>query len=195
MLLQKLWSDKLTWDDPVPEVAKAIWHDFVSELPLLNNLSIPRHVIIPNAIVINLHGFSDSSERAYGACIYLRSSDDQGLVKIRRLCAKSKVAPLKTITIPRLELCATLLLSRLVNKVIKSMKVEFHHIFLWTDSTIVLAWIKTSPNLLKTFTANRVSEIQSLTQDFEWKHVPSKENPADIVWWNGPTSLALDSSK
>lgn len=198
----------MSWDDPLPINLKSIWENFRNELPLLNNLVIPRRVLIENVLRIELHGFCDSSERANGACIYLRSLNTHNDAQISLLCAKSKVAPIKAMTIPKLELCAALLLSRLVDKVIKSMKLQFNEIFLWTDSTITLVWIRRSSNLLKTFTANCVSEIQSLTSNCQWRYVPTAENPADIVsrglcpnlilqsnlWWSGPPWLTSSST-
>lgn len=82
---------------------------------------------------------------------------------------------------PRLELCAALILARLVCKTLKSIDTDFNQVHCWSDSTIVLGWLKTPPNLLKPFVNSRVAEIQKLTSSFIWKHVSSKHNPADIV--------------
>lgn len=109
-------------------------------------------------------------------------------------------------TIPRLELSACLLLAKLIQKVLSAIKLEINSVRLWSDSTIALAWIDTPPNLLKTFVGNRVSQIQQLTEHFQWQHVPSQYNPADLVsrgldvktltaselWWNGPNFLELN---
>lgn len=157
---------------------------------------------------LEIHGFSDSSERANGACVYLRSRSKTGQWVIALLCAKSRVAPLKSISLPRLELCGALLLAQLVRKVrlaLNSVNVREH---LWTDSTITLAWLQSSPNKWKTFVANRVSEIQSLTECSSWRHVSSQDNPADLVsrgikptalaqskiWWSGPSWLSVESN-
>lgn len=207
MLMQRLWDTKVSWDEPLPHSVQISWNRFNDELPKLNDLTIPRHVLLDNCNDIQLHGFADASTRAYGACVYVRSRSNNGDVNVALLCAKSKVAPLKLTTVPRLELCATLLLSRLIIKIIQSMDLKFTRITLWSDSKVTLAWLKTSPNALKTFVANRVAEIQTSNKDFEWRYVPSKENPADLVsrglyptevlsaslWWQGPAWLSQGS--
>lgn len=207
VLMQRLWLEKLGWDQSVSLDIHSQWLCFRDQLQQLNDLKIPRHVILPLPRVVELHGFSDASESAYGAAIYLRSIDYQGKVATNLLCAKSKVAPLKKISVPRLELCGALILSRLSKKVIASLNLKFHNVYLWTDSTIVLGWINTSPHLLKTFVGNRVSEIQSNTEPANWRHVSSKDNPADLLsrgveptfikssflWWHGPHFLSESS--
>ncbi|XP_072403037.1 uncharacterized protein [Diabrotica undecimpunctata] len=204
IILQKLWLERLSWDESVPQPLHGEWLKFKSEIPKLNSLIIPRHVTLPNVRSIELHGFSDASERAYGACIYVRSITRTNQVSVRLLCAKSKVSPLKTITIPKLELCAAVVLSKLCTIVKDALNnTTFERITLWTDSTIVLGWLKTEPHRLKTFTSNRVAEVQTLTSSCDWRHVSSKDNPADLVsrgispyelevsnlWWSGPSWL------
>ncbi|XP_035206619.1 uncharacterized protein LOC118181558 [Stegodyphus dumicola] len=115
--------------------------------------------------MIELHGFSDASERAYGAAIYISSKRSPGQWKSTLLCSKSRVYPIKTLTIPRLELCAALLLARLTSKVISVIQVEFHHVYLWSESMITLAWIKTPHERLKPLVSNRVKLINELCPD------------------------------
>lgn len=208
LLLQKLWLTKVDWDETVCPEIYTFWRDYRLELPMLNELSIDRCVISYNPIRIELHGFSDASERAYGACIYVRSIDKDGSIISKLLCAKSKVAPLKTITLPRLELSAALILAKLAEKVKSSLRLSVDHCYFWTDSSVVLGWLVTEPNKLKTFVSNRVAEIQKLTESDTWRHVPSDKNPADLVsrgvkpsllkqnvlWWHGPSYLLQNES-
>lgn len=168
-------------------------------------MSIPRHVSCVEPEYTEIHGFCDA-EAAYGACIYLRSTNKSGQSYARILCAKSRVAPLKQVTLPRLELCRALLLSRLGKSVQQALTIQVDAIHYWSDSTIALAWIKRSPEELQTFVANRVAEIQRITHNAQWAHIKSQDNPADIIsrgmfpealktlklWWAGPDWLTID---
>ncbi|GFY73828.1 integrase catalytic domain-containing protein [Trichonephila inaurata madagascariensis] len=150
-------------------------------------------------------GYSDASEAAYGAVVYMHCVKEDGSTTTKLIGSKSRVAPIKVISIPRLELSACLLLAQLVEKVRLSLQVHLAKIILHTDSTIAIAWINTPANQLKTFVGNRVSKIQTLTENYEWKHIPSAQNPADIIsrgvnpeelssltlWWNGPQHLDI----
>ena len=202
IILQKLWALKINWDESVPCDLYTIWKNFMKSLPELNSITIPRRVI-HDSTQVQLHGFCDASQYAYGACIYLRTMYPSGTYRAKLLCAKSKVAPLKQLTIPRLELCAALLLARLTNKIIKIINIPISEKFNWSDSSIVLAWIRLNPSTLKTFVSHRINEIQSLTDISDWHYVPSSKNPADILsrgatplqlkmsqmWWTGPNFL------
>ncbi|GFV46443.1 integrase catalytic domain-containing protein [Trichonephila clavipes] len=152
-----------------------------------------------------LLGYADASESAYRAVVYMHSVKEDGTTTTKLISSKSRVAPIKVISIPRLELSACLLLAQLVEKVRLSLQVHLAKVILHTDSTIAIAWINTPANQLKTFVDNRVSKIQTLTENFEWKHIPSAQNPADIIsrgvhpeelsslilWWNGPQHLDI----
>ncbi|GFV67153.1 integrase catalytic domain-containing protein [Trichonephila clavipes] len=157
------------------------WMNFYQKLSKVNNFKIPRCILLPATIRIEIHGFFDASERTYAAVVYIKCFNESGQSQTRLLCSKSRVAPLKTLTIPRLQLSLALLLSRLVKKVVPFLLLPIHKIWMCTDSTIALAWIKTKPHKLKTFVSNRVAEIQALSKDYHWKHVSSKDNPADLI--------------
>ncbi|GFV79152.1 uncharacterized protein TNCV_2613381 [Trichonephila clavipes] len=115
LILQKLWVLKLEWDEPLSNPIAKEWNDFVSTLPVIQNIHVPRLEIGKGRIII--HGFADASTAAYGAVLYARSISEED-VSTRLLCSKSRVAPVKPITIPRLELCACVLLSQLLEKMI-----------------------------------------------------------------------------
>ncbi|GFX23515.1 integrase_H2C2 domain-containing protein [Trichonephila clavipes] len=189
ILLQSLWQLKLDWNDPLPSNLVSYWKSFIDALESINYLDIPRYCLQDKSIRTELHGFSDSSEKAYGAALYLRCINTSAEISVRLLCSKSKVAPLKSITIPRLELCGAVLLSKLLKRTLDAFKVNISQIYLWTDSSIVLAWIKKPLAQLKTFVRNRVSIIQELTESDFWKHVNSENNPADILSRGAETTL------
>ncbi|XP_062531657.1 uncharacterized protein LOC134201239 isoform X1 [Bombyx mori] len=116
VLLQQLWLLKMGWDDTVPDHIARVWNRFDNSLQALDTIRIPRHVIGVQRMYIELHVFSDASQTAYGACIYIRTVSTDSTVSVRLLISKTKVAPLKTLSIPRLELCGALLGARLYDK-------------------------------------------------------------------------------
>ena len=209
IIIQLLWKAGLHWDSSIPAAIHTMWLNFKEQLPLLGEIDFKRLIIAPGAIEVQMHGFSDASEKAYGACIYLRSTDALGKHHISLVCSKSRVAPVIPVTLPRLELSAALLLARLCTAVKQALEVKITKIYLWSDSTITLHWINTEPHLLKTFVANRVAEIRSLVPSCEWRHVPTQDNPADLVsrgltprefldasiWINGPQWLSFKENK
>ncbi|BES98503.1 Hypothetical protein NTJ_11319 [Nesidiocoris tenuis] len=163
IFLQQLWSTKIDWDTKLTGEEESQWVSYRDELMNLKNLSIPRLVLSNLTGAMELHGFCDSSERAYGAAIYVKTIENDHDSVVNLLCAKSRVAPLKKTSLPRLELCGALLLAKLAKKVLESITLNFTRFTLWSDSTIVLSWIKSPSSKWKTFVANRVSEIQALT--------------------------------
>ncbi|XP_050312876.1 uncharacterized protein LOC126747939 [Anthonomus grandis grandis] len=207
IIMQKLWSENLDWDEPVSESLLVLWRKFCQELPAVNEINIPRHVMCFKSVFTELHGLCDASERAFGACVYLRSIDENGDIKSFLLCAKSKVAPLKTLTLPRLELCGALLLTRLMNKVTESLSFNVNKVYYWTYSKIVLAWISVEAASWTVFVAHRVAEIQLNSNVSNWNHVDTVNNPADLIsrgcvpeklmnsqlWWTGPSWLSQES--
>lgn len=210
VIMQQLWQLKVSWDESIPMNLQTHWKHFGNHLHRLNELEIPRHAISSFNCPVELHGFADASQKAYGACIYLRSVHPDGHIFVKLLCAKSKVAPIKnTTTLPRLELCACLLLANLSYKIQSSLDLKIEKYFYYSDSTIALAWIKSEPQRWKTFVNNRVAQIQRKTDSCNWYHVRSAENPADLIsrgvdprtiiestlWWNGPSWLLMFQSE
>jgi hypothetical protein len=204
IFMQQLWQLKVNWDDPLAAELKDHWQGIQRKLPVVKSIQMDRLVITKDKPErIEMHGFSDASEVAYGACIYIRSIDAQGKITAKLLCAKSRVAPLKKLSLPRLELSAAMLLADTYHASCRALKISFNKIRFWTDSMVVLAWLRSPAARWKTFVANRVNHIQELTNVEDWNHVSSKENPADLVsrgvdanvlrnlslWWNGPNWL------
>ncbi|XP_076661053.1 uncharacterized protein LOC143364799 [Halictus rubicundus] len=208
ILMQQLWQLKVDWDESLPMAIQQEWSTYQTQLKSLTTVTFKRHVAQSSVRTIELHGFCDASERAYGASIYIRTIDKSGNIKSSLLCAKSRVAPLKTVSLARLELCGATLLANLYCAVKDAINHTHLKTIFWTDSTIVLHWLLRSPNTLKTFVANRVAEIQNKTNIKAWRHVRSGDNPADLLsrgitareliknnfWQFGPEWLAYDES-
>ncbi|CAK9821001.1 hypothetical protein ANTPLA_LOCUS11030 [Anthophora plagiata] len=209
LIMQSLWKTKQTWDEPLPIEIHATWVDFQAQLHLIRQFSIPRRIVKNNCKYIQIHGFCDASERAYGACIYLRTTTTDGNHYASLICSKSRVAPLKMQSLPRLELCAALLLINLYKVTSKALRITTEKTYLWTDSMIVLHWINSQPHTLKQFVGNRVSEIQQHSNSNLWRHIPSKDNPGDIlsrgatpselnqnqIWKTGPRWLSQNEDQ
>ncbi|XP_043498821.1 uncharacterized protein LOC122522079 [Polistes fuscatus] len=208
IVMQGLWQLKSSWDEEVPADMNEIWQTFRRNLPTLKKIRFTRNEKeIGDGKEIEMHGFCDASEKAYGACIYVKTMGKNPRVSL--LCAKSRVAPLKTKSLPRLELCGALVLSRLF-KVTKNAlrRSNIRRTIFWSDSTIVLHWINTPQHNLKTFVSHRVAEIQENTARELWRHVPSEHNPADLIsrsvtptklrknkiWKSGPAWLVKPES-
>lgn len=208
IILRRLHQLKLEWDSPVPEIIRREWSEWQVQLSLLTTIRIPRWLGVAPVGNYILHGFADASESAYGAVIYIRLETPDG-IKIRLVTAKSRVAPVKTVTIPRLELCAAVLLGKLLQCVRAFCRWEKLPAVMWTDSAIVLQWMKKDVDLLRPFVHNRIQSILSTTEGCEWRHVATAENPADCLsrgvapkrlrhmalWWEGPAWLQDDCSR
>ncbi|RLU22410.1 hypothetical protein DMN91_004688 [Ooceraea biroi] len=204
IILQQLWRSKVGWDDPIPETIACRWNSIYGNLSQLNQVRLNRWAALElDSERADLHGFSDASNVAYAAAVYLRVVSRSGDVKVTLLAAKSRVAPVNSLTVPRLELCAAVLLSRLMEFVRDALEIDRSSCICWTDTIIVLAWLDCHPSHWKTFVANRVAEIRSRLPDVDWRYVPTAENPADCasqgllgsellshsLWWHGPPWL------
>lgn len=200
MLYQKTWMMKLDWDQDLPKEIASDYLLIRNELPCFQNLQFPRHMQFCDKT--ELHGFSDASERAYGAVIYARTVKDDETYSIL-VTSKTKISPTKPMSIARLELCAAHLLAKLMNSTKRALNLTSDP-FLWTDSKVVLAWLSEHPSQWKTFVANRCVQIQEEFPRRFWSYVPTKENPADYAsrgvkpsnllslkqWWHGPEWLS-----
>ncbi|XP_055850678.1 uncharacterized protein LOC129915223 [Episyrphus balteatus] len=193
IIIQDIWRLGTGWDERVSSGIEERWKEYWNGIMGLENFRIDRWLGTTGASGIQLHGFSDASSAAYGAVIYVRTENTNGTGKGRLLISKTRLAPLRTITIPRLELAAAELLSRLLVEVRNSMEWIDTPCFLWSDSSVVLHWIRKLPCDLKTYVANRVSSIQSNTQAKCWHYVNTKENPADLLSRGVQTSALADN--
>jgi hypothetical protein len=131
------------------------------------------------AWLLRAHVFCDASELAYSCCVYTLCVGINGRIVVSLIAAKSFVAPLKQQTIPRLELQAASKAVTLASSVRKEIGVEVTHF--WTDSMIVIGYISNDSRRFRTFVANRVGHIRSLSKPTDWRHVSSRDNPADIL--------------
>ncbi|GFV78760.1 integrase catalytic domain-containing protein [Trichonephila clavipes] len=209
-VIQELWIKKVTWDEILPPKVKEKWLIWCKELPLLDNLRIPRLVLDSTndevSYLIEIHIFCDASKLAYGAAAYVKVRK-QNEVLVNLITSKTRVAPLKAVTLPRLELLGALVAARLSSRVQEIVRKKKEcKVFHWTDSKIVLFWIKGSSKRWKQFVANRVQEISELTDPDSWFHCSGQDNPSDFLsrglsvdtlisnnkWWTGPAFLRTD---
>ncbi|GAB1867788.1 Integrase catalytic domain-containing protein [Camponotus japonicus] len=206
ILIQSAWLKKLGWDTPLPSADALSWRNLLSDLPRLNEIRVSRWLGSdgPHAQV-ELHGFADASERGYAAVVYLRSTTGTRTT-LHLLAAKGKVAPVRPVSLPRLELCAATLLTNLTNHTRTLLGLSTAPAILWSDSKVTLHWIQGHASRWKTYVANRVSQIQTQLPEAQWRHVPGRDNPADCasrgvqpsdlighpLWWTGPSWLLED---
>ncbi|XP_028298617.1 uncharacterized protein LOC114460934 [Gouania willdenowi] len=129
----------------------------------------------------DIHVFCDASEQAYGSVAYLRTESPEGEVEVAFLAARSRVAPKKQQSVPRLELCAALSGAQLYKVISTELTLPIRSSTLWSDSATVLAWLGSNSCRYKVFVGTRVAEIQELTEAAAWRYVPSRDNPADDI--------------
>ncbi|XP_045463742.1 uncharacterized protein LOC123673300 [Harmonia axyridis] len=182
ILIQDIWRSGIGWDDSIDEDLYHTWKLWQSDLRQIENISIPRcySVNIPEANKIELHVFCDASKKAYAVASYLRvlTKDE---IDVTLVMARARVAPTKPISIPRLELQAAVMGSRLAKTIKDTLEIKIDEVFLWSDSITVLCWIKGDGSKLGQFESHRIGEIQELTNINNWNWIPSKLNSADIA--------------
>lgn len=142
VLIQKLWLCSLGWDDELPSDLCEEWARYRDNLINLQNIKIPRWLksTSENYKDIQLHGFADASTQAYAAVAYFKVIESDS-VHVTMIASRTKVAPLKQMSIPKLELCAAALLADLISDIVELLKIPKNKIFAWTDSTVVLSCI------------------------------------------------------
>ena len=205
-ILQELCRDGVGWDDEVPDDLRPQWEKWRAELPVLESLWIARCYkpqkfdVVKN---VELHHFSDACQNGYGQCSYLRLLDDKNRIHCSLAMGKSRVTPLTPVTIPRLELTAALVSSKISCVLRKEREYAPMKEIFRTDSKTVLGYINNDARRFHAFVGNRVQEIREQSSPNQWHYVETKSNPADIasrgagaqelidnpLWWNGPEFL------
>ncbi|CAG9134415.1 unnamed protein product [Plutella xylostella] len=204
MIIQKLWKTGLDWDDSVEGELLEEWLTYRQDLSNIKHITIPRWSHNSTTSKTELHVFADASQAAYGAAVYIRVVENEN-VYVSLITAKTKVAPVeKQISIPRLELCGAAMAAALISEVSQVLNINKENLHAWTDSTIVLAWLKGGASRWSTFVSNRVSTILNILDYEQWGHVATDMNPADYasrglpasqlssqsLWWSGPAWLS-----
>ncbi|KAK3085303.1 hypothetical protein FSP39_001304 [Pinctada imbricata] len=205
-ILQEMCKNQIDWDSPLPEGLRPKWSRWIEQVKELGSLTI-RRCLRPDysdeIVTAEIHHFSDASTVGYGQCSYLRLIDVNQRVYCSLLMAKSRVTPIKPVTIPRLELTAALVSVRVSSLLLEELDIPNITEWYWTDSSVVLGYINNDSRRFHVFVANRVSQIRDHTEPYQWSYVSSENNPADIasrgatpnelrnktLWFKGPEFL------
>ncbi|XP_036330280.1 uncharacterized protein LOC118742367 [Rhagoletis pomonella] len=201
LILQAMWRERKGWDERVSDAVYENWRRWLEALRELEKITVPRcygatFMLIP----VELHVFSDASESAYAAVAYWRLQDECSNTRTCFIAGKTKCAPIKLVSVPRLELQSAVLAARLRQNVVNSHDKVPVKVVMWSDSKTVLAWIKSDHRRYKPYVAHRVNEILENSELDEWRWLPSALNPADFgtrprdrkresFWLTGPKFL------
>ena len=191
LLMQELCGQHLDWDEEAPTEIQEQWKSWLDDLPILKNICVPRCFkpkVFRDNLPNKLHHFCNASENGYGAVSYLTMTDDQGETRICFVMGKSCLAPLKAMTIPRLELCRAVLAARLNEVFMQETDLKIDEVFFWCDSMTVLGYIRNTTSRHKSFVANRLAVIHDLTEVHQWHHIDDALNPADLASRGIPAS-------
>ena len=187
LLVQAAWQLNVSWDQRLPEAFMEGWQEIEVSLASAERFNFPR-TVVHSTDHPELHIFCDASNKAYGACAYIITDNNSNI-----LTSKAKVAPLKTRTLPQLELMALLVGARLAKYIKHTLdNIQFSQTYLWSDNEACIQWVKNNRSQI-TFVKNRVAEIRELTPNIIIQHVSSKENPADLLT-RGVTPDVLEDS-
>lgn len=197
LLLQDFWKEGKEWDSTTSDDLNRKFHQYIDDLAGLADIKIPRKIF--QGEKNSIFAFCDASEKAYCAVIYARTSQDGDYLS-RIISSKTRVAPLKQLTVPKLELQAAKLLADLVKRVINNLNFDIRKVYAFTDSTVVLCWLSKPSAHWKTFVRNRVEKITAVLPFDNWRYVKTYDNPADLatrgltarelsgcqMWFEGP---------
>ncbi|GFU64558.1 integrase catalytic domain-containing protein [Trichonephila clavipes] len=177
--MQRLWKQQLQWDERVPPDITLEWEQLAKDVQLVKEINIPRFLFVDSDNQVHLFGFSDASEKAYAAAIYCRSVSDTEKNQRSTNNSQDKSCPAET--------CLTSS-TRIVSELYPTSQTQFY-----TDSTIVLAWVGSHASRWKTFVANRVAKIQTLSSAIQWHHISGSANTADLATRGVSSSTLLTS--
>lgn len=208
LILQEVWRRGTAWDEKIDNDLATKWRQWIEHLKALRDVRIPRcYLHYSQAASLQLHMFVDASETAYSAVAYWRATNIEGATYVSLITAKTKVSPLKLTSIPRLELQAAVLGSRMSRTILEEHDVKPESTTYWTDSRTVLTWLKTGSRSYRPFVAHRIAAIEENTTLADWRWVPTKLNVADDAtrnvppdfntkhrWFTGPQFLREDPS-
>ena len=210
-ILQKLCRNDIRWDDSIPDEIRDRWMKWKSEITELQTLSIPRCYRPENfgkVVKAELHHFSDASFKGYGQCSFLRLINEDNRVHCSFVIGKSRVTPLRCVSIPRLELAAAVLSVRMSEQLKRELDMKIVDEVFWSDSKVVLGYINNNAKRFHVYVANRIQEIRNKSSVKQWKFVHSKVNPADDAtrglsatefikskWSQGPAFLWKDETE
>ena len=177
-------ANPLGWDDPLPENQMRRWQDWKATLAGLENVLISRcyHPDHFGPITrAEIHAFSDASQDGIGTAVYLRLINERKQINVSFIFGQARVAPTHSTTIPRLELCAAVLTSQAVQRIVKELSVEINQITFYTDSKVVLGYIQNESRRFYVYVANRVQKIRAFSGPSQWRYVDTATNPADLA--------------
>lgn len=206
IILQDLWRAGVSWDEEVPEPFLSLWKEWLRGIPYVVNVHIPRcfkSQSLSSPSCVQLHVFSDASRRGLAAVAYLRMLNQLGQIYCSFVMGKVKNAPAREWTVPRLELQAAVLATRLSRTLLKELDMPIDSTTHWTDSLTTLQYIRNHTRRFPVLESNRITEIHESTSVEQWRHVPGILNPADegsrgvtidyfedgCRWWSGPDFL------
>jgi hypothetical protein len=206
ILLQELCEKNEGWDKQLAQPELKRWQQWLSDVPKLDGLKVPRCMRpddFGKVVCTQLHYFTDASEKGYGVVCFIRFTNTSGEVHCQLLISKARVAPIKKISIPRLELTAATMAVKLHRRMQDELDIIADSVLFWTDSMSVLRYIANHKTRFHTFVANRLVIIHEGSCLEQWRYVDSQSNPADVVsrgisvdgllraeWWmKGPEFL------
>lgn len=211
-ILQELCRTKYEWDDRIPETLRHQWNLWLGSLQNLNDFQVERCIKPLNfgeVTSAQLHHFADASELGFGTVAYLLMENHRGNQHCAFAMGKARVAPVKSVTVPRLELTAATMAARMDNMLKSELDLILQEFVFWTDSTSVLKYLNKESTRFRTFVANRVTAIRELSKVSQWRYVNYSSNPADIAsrgltvdaflkansWLTGPSFLTKPESE